>query len=62
MTAIKEIIESIEKLFEKETGYKIAKNSGITISNCARFKEWKNIFIRCQIQNDNKVIRVSKIT
>ncbi|AEW64658.1 Uncharacterised protein [Staphylococcus aureus] len=29
MTAIKEIIESIEKLFEKETGYKIAKNSGL---------------------------------
>ncbi len=41
MTAIKEIIESIEKLFEKETGYKIAKNSRITISNCARFSKWQ---------------------
>ena len=61
MTAIKEIIESIEKLFEKKQDIKLLKFR-ITISNCARFKEWKTSLSDARFRTIIKSYTVSKIT
>ena len=55
MTAIKEIIESIEKLFEKETGYKIAKNSGLPYQTVQDLRNGKKTLTRARCKRIKKL-------
>ncbi len=47
MTELNNIINSLQSLFESESGYKISKNSGVPYQNSTRFKKWENQTRRC---------------